>query len=504
MAGELMATDTNEAEIIYEVPQTDVKLEGPGNYRQWCSSLHSALEKADPDIVRYIYLGNEPNQHSNPDRKKRAMRRVFSHLINVNVAASVSGLPVEVEDLTRDVMVNEHRKFLVQTLDQRAKSLFSFAAMKRENRMVDFYRASALNEVTQFENLIVEIINWENLDFSAVKDILVYLVKSHNYIRGNWRPETFVGKIYNFSTDITDCIDVSLGPTPELPFGDSLAVEYDNLVVYLRDKGYSRYFDYHQPAKLAKFKCPSFSAPAHRLKRLAGLDEDHEAKRRRIQRASPCYMVLSGQAPGIYFSEVDCHKAMESTENGKVKRCSNLNEAEFYADLWRRREKIYIDGSFRKDPKSGISPAGYGIYFGPYSQHNKSIPLSLVDDVNKNFPSCQRAELHALVHALRYIRFVTMSDYKPAAFEILTDSKYCKRCINEWAPNWLKNGWKTLKDREVANRDLISQAYSMHKAINKNGGLVFITHVRGHSGEKGNEMADLLAREGVTKMLLAM
>lgn len=62
-----------------------------------------------------------------------------------------------------------------------------------------------------------------------------------------------------------------------------------------------------------------------------------------------------------------------------------------------------------------------------------------------------------------------------------------------------------LEGEPVANSDLIKEALSKYQAINelysKSGDLKLeITHVRGHAGNVGNEMADKLANEGADAM----
>ncbi|CAG8480187.1 17119_t:CDS:2 [Cetraspora pellucida] len=53
------------------------------------------------------------------------------------------------------------------------------------------------------------------------------------------------------------------------------------------------------------------------------------------------------------------------------------------------------------------------------------------------------------------------------------------------------NEWKTVKDRDVKNRDLFEK---INFLITKRSGQVYFTHVFGHRGVTGNETADKLAR----------
>lgn len=77
-----------------------------------------------------------------------------------------------------------------------------------------------------------------------------------------------------------------------------------------------------------------------------------------------------------------------------------------------------------------------------------------------------------------------------AQINVEMDSAYVLNCVkDEWYISWIKNGWKNAKKQPVANKELW---------------LVFLEHllwfdnisfnkIKGHSGNKWNEMADRLA-----------
>jgi ribonuclease HI len=59
---------------------------------------------------------------------------------------------------------------------------------------------------------------------------------------------------------------------------------------------------------------------------------------------------------------------------------------------------------------------------------------------------------------------------------------------------WKKNGWKTATNSDVKNRDLLEKIDDFRSHVDAK-----FVHVDGHSGIHGNEMADSLARQGVSK-----
>ena len=74
---------------------------------------------------------------------------------------------------------------------------------------------------------------------------------------------------------------------------------------------------------------------------------------------------------------------------------------------------------------------------------------------------------------------------------IYTDSKYLINGITIWIRGWKKNGWVTRNGESVKNRELWEELDDLCKKH-----LVNWQWVRGHSGNRGNEIADQLAVRG--------
>lgn len=134
--------------------------------------------------------------------------------------------------------------------------------------------------------------------------------------------------------------------------------------------------------------------------------------------------------------------------------------------------------------------AGIGVHF------SNTVGLS---DISESFPLAnptnQRAELYAIYKAL-----LAVPDYPN--IEILTDSKYSINCIDVWSKAWERNGWKTRGSRPgvltpVKNQDIIKPICNLIKTRSQS---IQWTHVRGHSGVQGNEIADTLATNGAKKL----
>jgi ribonuclease HI len=77
--------------------------------------------------------------------------------------------------------------------------------------------------------------------------------------------------------------------------------------------------------------------------------------------------------------------------------------------------------------------------------------------------------------------------------EIYSDSAYVVNCINDgWYKKWLINGWLNSQNKPVANKILWEKLIKLLPFAD----FTFIK-VKGHEGNKYNEIADELARKGV-------
>jgi ribonuclease HI len=137
---------------------------------------------------------------------------------------------------------------------------------------------------------------------------------------------------------------------------------------------------------------------------------------------------------------------------------------------------IYTDGACSGNP----GPGGWGAILTS-GKHEKEIYGGEKDTTNN------RMEMMAAIRALQSIK-------KPSEVDIYTDSAYLKDGVTKWLFNWKKNGWKTANKKPVKNMDLWQEldiALATHK--------IKWHWVKGHSGNVGNERADVLAVKGATE-----
>lgn len=139
--------------------------------------------------------------------------------------------------------------------------------------------------------------------------------------------------------------------------------------------------------------------------------------------------------------------------------------------------KIYTDGACSGNPGIG----GWGAIL-IYGDKEKEISGGNSETTNNQM------ELTAVIKALELLK-------KKCTIELYTDSKYVMDGITKWVHNWQKNNWKTAAKKPVKNQELwqnLVKQTARHE-INWNW-------VKGHAGDKYNEIADTLATSEVDKL----
>jgi len=139
--------------------------------------------------------------------------------------------------------------------------------------------------------------------------------------------------------------------------------------------------------------------------------------------------------------------------------------------------RIYCDGAC--EPNPGEAGSGLVVY-----RHGKLAELwyGMYTAIGTN----NTAELNALHQALLMAQ---REIEKGNSVEVLSDSMYSLNCIRTWAAGWEKKGWKK-QDGEIKNLEIIKLAYAVYNTIKDK---MRLTHVAGHAGIEGNELADRMA-----------
>lgn len=135
---------------------------------------------------------------------------------------------------------------------------------------------------------------------------------------------------------------------------------------------------------------------------------------------------------------------------------------------------IHTDGACRGNP----GPGGWGAVLETRDQ-SKTLNGYAPETTNN------RMELTAVIESLRALK-------RPCRVELVTDSKYVMQGITQWMDNWKRNGWRTAARKPVKNADLWRR---LDDEVQRHD--VDWRWVKGHSGNAGNELADLLANQAI-------
>lgn len=173
-----------------------------------------------------------------------------------------------------------------------------------------------------------------------------------------------------------------------------------------------------------------------------------------------------------------------------------------------RSTLVRIDGACRDNGQPGAR-AGYGVYFGPRSKYNIWRPLQLPDET----VTSQKAELHALLAALKTVRDDVVSDFSNCfngdfakgeyRFRLIvaTDSSYVVESMCEHLPKWRRvDGTEHLINKSgkvIKNSKSFLKVQELLGQLAKTGVEVVYLHIP----RRENSDADLLANLGIDAIL---
>lgn len=193
--------------------------------------------------------------------------------------------------------------------------------------------------------------------------------------------------------------------------------------------------------------------------------------------ANKFYAVKKGRTPGIYNDWETCKKQTAGFKGAIYKSFTDAGEAASYmgwtGETKEKAEKkcaltAYVDGSYNIATKE----YGSGVVI-----LNGEEEIHLYEKGNNSEMTAMRNVAGEILAAEMAMRYALDNGYD--SIEIVHDYEGIARwCLGEWKAN--KEG--TIRYREV------------YKEISKNVHIKF-TKVKGHSGDKYNDIADMLAKK---------
>lgn len=140
--------------------------------------------------------------------------------------------------------------------------------------------------------------------------------------------------------------------------------------------------------------------------------------------------------------------------------------------------EIYTDGSCTGNP----GPGGYAAVLA-YENSEVRITGSYPKTTNNE------TELKAILEALRFLAGSPELLGEFGLIKLYSDSSYCVNALNSWLDKWQAKKWRKSDGKEIANKGMWEEVYNFRGGIPN----LKVIKVRGHSGNKGNELADSLA-----------
>ena len=128
---------------------------------------------------------------------------------------------------------------------------------------------------------------------------------------------------------------------------------------------------------------------------------------------------------------------------------------------------LFSDGSALGNP----GPGGFGTILR-FNDKERVISGGEIYTTNN------RMELRGVIEGLKALK-------EPCEVEVISDSSYVVKGINEWLQNWIKRSFKKVKNPDLWQEYIeVSKPHKIHA-----------TWVRGHDGHEENERCDDIARD---------
>lgn len=154
---------------------------------------------------------------------------------------------------------------------------------------------------------------------------------------------------------------------------------------------------------------------------------------------------------------------------------------------------IYTDGSTLKNGAEN-AVGGFGVVVCKGEPGQSPEEYEIIDAYAERVVGTtnNRMELSAILWAMEHYGAKKDEFFVPVVY---SDSMYCINSFTNWIKNWKANGWVRAKNKPLENKDLMQEYdyLTSHEGIK-----IDLRYVKGHAGERGNELADALATGRLT------
>ncbi|MDO5558405.1 MAG: ribonuclease H family protein [Oscillospiraceae bacterium] len=203
------------------------------------------------------------------------------------------------------------------------------------------------------------------------------------------------------------------------------------------------------------------------------------------------YAVKVGVKTGIYDTWEECQKQTKGFSGAVFKSFSTKKEAEDYLNVKTEEIKdsvtesdngvvhVYTDGSYNEETKQ------YGYGFVIVAQNEILTVVSNYGNDSKYIESRNiSGEVMAVIDAVQLL-------CKPMLYSVFECEKHLKIVLHHdyiGLSKWVSGEWKSKKAISVKYVDFMRLTHEIFKNVD-----IVFEHVKGHTGDKYNELADKLA-----------
>lgn len=154
--------------------------------------------------------------------------------------------------------------------------------------------------------------------------------------------------------------------------------------------------------------------------------------------------------------------------------------------------KLYTDGACSQNP----GPGGWAFVMILKDLYGTQDEKELLrGSGGEKMTTNNRMELMAVIQALTAYQKKILPEYAGYPLTLHTDSQYVQQGISSWIKKWKLNGWKTTSREPVKNQDLWQQLDALAAQLSLEW-----MWVKGHAGNRYNELCDSLAVEASKRM----
>ena len=153
--------------------------------------------------------------------------------------------------------------------------------------------------------------------------------------------------------------------------------------------------------------------------------------------------------------------------------------------------KVYTDGACSQNP----GPGGWAFVIILKEVSAEGTEKELLRGAGGDkLTTNNRMELLAVIQALTAYQKDILPHYHDYPVTLHTDSQYVQQGISSWIKKWKQNGWRTASREPVKNQDLWQQLDALASQLSLEW-----MWVKGHAGNRYNELCDTLAVEAAKK-----